>query len=259
MVAFLVILLWMIGKIQDASSVLEGLIWSLILFIPYSALITYAYVQKQKSSEFVRPARWKVILSSVGLIVFILSWIPDYDKIGVPYHQTPKREDLHIISGDLVLYDNYYGIDIGERKISLRCPVTSRSSGGRLGRRGSGAGSGQWVCFPKNIESYLGSVVEVHLLNPLEKEEYKYDFYELKSGNDILVSYDVIASKRVVAFKRTTETIVEDTVYRGFFTSTYVLFPILLWIFGVFWKWRRSKKFPSQGEGASSRSEGAAL
>jgi len=244
----MIAILWLAWKVASADSLLECMIWTVIQCVLLSIVFTCGSLKDQVNSSPSRPARWKILLSFIGIIIVIYSWIPDFSTLDTPYYQTPKREDLHPVSGKLVLYNNSYGIDLGERKIALQCPPTVRE---RRGRRSVGKSPASEPCFPNNIEAYLGRVAESYLLKPLDKSNYTYDFYELKIGHEVLVSYDVISSKQGKAFKKTRETVIQDTMNYGVAASLFILSPILMWIFEMVWSLWRRRAASSQGEAPS--------
>lgn len=241
-------MLWLAWKVASAESLFECMIWAMIPSVLLAIVFTYKSLKDKGNSSPSKPARWKVILSFIGVAVVIYSWIPDFSALHIPYYQTPKRVDLHPVSGRLVLYNNSYGIDLGERKIALQCPPTVRE---RRGRRSMGKSPASEPCFPNNIESYLGRVAEADLLKPLDKSNYTYDFYELKIGHEVLVSYDIISLKQAEAFKKTRETVVEDTKDIGVAASLFIMSPILTWIFEMVWSLWRHRAASSQGEAPS--------
>lgn len=250
----MIAILWLAWKLASAESLFECVIWTMITCVLLAIVFTYRSLKDQGNSSPSKPARWKVFLSFIGIIIVIYSWIPDFSTLDIPYYQTPKRVDLHPVSGKLVLYNNSYGLDLGERKIALQCPPTVRK---RSGRRSVGKSPASEPCFPNNIEAYLGRIAESYLLKPLDKSNYTYVFYELKIGHEVLVSYDVISLKQAEAFKKTRETVVEDTKDSGIAASLFIVSPILMWIFEMAWSLWRRRAASSQGE-ASSLTDGRA-
>lgn len=232
---------FLMSMVIFSDSFIGSFLWAMVFCAFTSLMFLYALVKGKSGIVFFRPAPWKFLVSFVGLAIVTYSWTPDFSSLDVPYYQTPRQEDLHLVSGKLTLYNNSYGVDIGGRTIAIECPPTVlRGRRGRMARR-----SAYDSCFPENIESHLGKVVGAYLLKPLDKSEYRYDFYELKSGDDVLVSYDVIALKQQKAFAKTRVSVVRDTVGNGLRVSMFILCPILMWFLGMCWYLLRRKSVSS--------------
>lgn len=246
---FALFLMWLLWKSVSADALLECVVWTLIACILIASILLYGFTKDDEFLGFFKPSPWKLVISCVGIGFVIYSWIPDYDALQAPSYRPPSRESLYPISGKLVIYDKYYGIDIGNKIIAIECAITKRKYiRGELGRA-------RQACFPENTQDYLGKEVKAYLSNPVDNTEYLYEIYELKSGYNIIVDYGKITSMQVEGFKITRETVLEDAMERGGLASLLILPPLFMWISGMAWNsWRRKRgKLQCAGNSGTAR------
>lgn len=100
-----------------------------------------------------------------------------------PDWQPPRREEFHTVTGELQVRNEQYVVTTLARPVT---PTCYRPRGRYLGR---GSGPFGQSCLPENIQNYVGQQVTILVQEPLE-DKWKAVFYELSSGDDVLVSYD---------------------------------------------------------------------
>lgn len=153
--------------------------------LSWTAVALFCYVRMVLASKWLSKrnipdqANSPLSVSGIAFACFCLIFLGYFWWIRFEVgQQPPTREELHAVTGELQVRYRNYVVVTPARPVILRCPQPGRAQI-------------KQSCLPENIQNYVGRQVTVLFPEPLE-DKWQAVFYEISSGDNVLISYDIV-------------------------------------------------------------------